>query len=54
MGRTCLGDAVGYLLIETIGRGKIATKIGEGVNLVKVLAVNLFLQGMFVLDPFAG
>ena len=45
IGNTCLGDAVGYLLIETVGRGETATKIGKGINTVKGLEV-IFISGM--------
>ena len=47
MGSTCLGDGVGYLLIETVGRGETASKIGEGINIVKGLAVDLYFRHVF-------
>ena len=43
IGSTCLGDALGYLLIETVGRGETATKTGEEINIAKGLAVDLYL-----------
>ena len=44
IGSTCLGDGIGYLLIKTVGRGETAAKIGEGVNIVKGLAVDLYFR----------
>ena len=41
---TCLGDVVGYLPIETVGRGETASKIDEGVDVVKGLIIDLYLS----------
>ena len=37
IGRTCLSN----LSIEIVGRGEAATKVGEGVNIVEDLAIDL-------------
>ena len=41
IGRTCLSDTVGHLSIEIVGRGEAAAKVGEGVNIVEDLAIDL-------------
>ena len=41
---THLGDAVGYLLIETVGREETAIKIGECVNVIERLAVDFYIR----------
>ena len=51
MGSTCLCDEVGYLLIETVGRGETATKIGEGAN---IALPSIFISGMFAVSVFFG
>ena len=49
-GSTCLGDVVGYLLIEPVGRGETAAKIDEGINSVKGLAIDLYFRYVFSLQ----
>ena len=44
IGRTCPSDAVGHLSIEIVGRGEAATKVGEGVNILEDLAIDLYFR----------
>ena len=44
MGHICVGDAVGYLLTETVGRGETAAKTGQGIDSVNELAFDLYFR----------
>ena len=44
IGRTCLSDTVGHLSIEIVGKGEVATKVGEGVNIVEDLAITPYFR----------
>ena len=44
IGRTCLSIAGVHLSIEIVGKGEVATKVGEGVNIVEDLAIALYFR----------